>query len=83
MTHQSTYSAKAASGFVKALEQVGGTEARRVQLPPETTRVVAETLGWIGHYRFLATMLIVKWHTAFPILLWFFTFSAVSSPGKI
>jgi len=66
--------AKAASGIVKALEQVGGTEARRVQMPPETG--VMETLGWIGHYLFLATMLILI-DTVFPILLWFFSFSAL------
>ncbi len=66
--------AKAASGILKALEQVGVSEIKRSQLPPETGAM--ETLGWIGHFLFLATMLILI-DTVFPILLWFFTFSAL------
>ncbi len=65
---------KAASGIVKALEQVGVTKAKRPRMPVETG--VMETLGWIGHFLFLAAILVLI-DTVFPILLWFFTFSAL------
>ena len=65
---------KASKGIVKALEQVGLTEAKRPKMPPETG--VLETLGWIGHFLPLAAMLVLI-DTVFPILLWFFTFSAL------
>ena len=65
---------KAANGIVKALEQVGVTKAKRPKMPLETG--VMETLGWIGHFLPLAAMLVLI-DTVFPILLWFFTFSAL------
>lgn len=65
---------KAANGIVKALEKVGLTKAKRPKLPVETG--VLDTLKWIGHFLPLATMLLLI-DTVFPILLWFFTFSAL------
>lgn len=66
---------KAASGIVKALEHVGVSDVKRVRMPPETG--VSETLGWVGHYLFLASILVLI-DTVFPVLLWFFTYSALT-----
>lgn len=65
---------QAASGITKSLEAIGEPRAMRPKLPPETG--VSETLGWAGHFLFLAVMLVLI-DAVTPLLLWFFTYSAL------
>lgn len=65
---------KAGSGVSKALGKADAEDVSRVSLPPETG--VMETLKWIGYYLPLAGVVLLI-DGVFPILLWFFTFSAL------
>lgn len=61
-------------GIMQAIDNLEITDLQRPDLPPETG--VMTTLGWVGFFLPLFSMLILI-DTLFPLLLWFFAYSAL------